>query len=116
MKQNPDTRVPQEKAIRVWTGKMSQAGAAAPTVDKIYQNTLGEIVWTRQEAGLYIGAVTPKEQIDSDNVVVYKLTSIEDISGGYSQLNEIYVDTSVNGVSTDGQLNGTVIEIRVYNK
>lgn len=100
----------------VYTALLTQSGTSAPTAD-VLENTLGDIVWTRQSAGNYIGtlegAFTAGKTVTMitnnwDNNVIY-------ICGENSFPDSIYIETkSIPTVDVDDKLVKTPVEIRVY--
>ena len=95
---------------------ISQTGTAAPTVT-ILENTLGDIVWTRDGLGDYIGTLTGafpsgkvvcfSNQIDMLKMIIIQRKNDDGIS----------INTGTPGTTTiaDNILDNTSIEIRVYN-
>ena len=108
-----------EPAYKVYTALLSQEGTDAP-VATILENTLGEIVWSREIKGIYTGTLLNTFIEDKTHLI---LTNNTYTLGGYPSYNSFDVkDTdSVRIVTTespeniDGNLYNTPIEIRVYN-
>lgn len=107
----PDTRLPKDKRIKIYTALLTQSGTNAPTVT-ILQNTLGTtITWTRSGAGSYVGATA--EDTFTLNKTALLITG--GLSGnyyaGYTSPIQIFVTTT-----GDDKLVGTTLEIRVYTE
>ena len=107
------------RPYKVYTALLSQTGTDAP-VAIVLENTLGEIVWSREIKGIYIGTLLNTFIEDKTHLI---LTNNTYTLGGYPSYNSFDVkDTdSVRIVTTefpeniDGNLYNTPIEIRVYN-
>lgn len=94
---------------------LTQVGTSAPTVNE-FANTIGQITWTRTSQGKYLGTpVTP----------FVKITTFVTIgSVQHDHLTSVYINTDGNVViettktsnhqHTDGILNNSPLEIRVY--
>ncbi len=97
---------------------LNQAGTAAPTVMATLKNNIGAIVWTRDSQGIYLATLA--------SAFTYNKTLV--FTSGYNpSFNTIcapqIVDTNqillampgLDGTPIDDSLNGSQIEIRVYN-
>ena len=108
-----------EPAYKVYTALLSQEGTDAP-VATILENTLGEIVWSREIKGIYTGTLLNTFIEDKTHLI---LTNNTYTFAGYPSYNSFVVkDTdSVRIVTTESPENIDVnlynipIEIRVYN-
>lgn len=103
---------------------LNQSGTTAP-VATILENTLGDIVWSYEEVGYYIGTL---QGAFSDISKVF-LPSVLFYGGAFSlgvpndklaqaevdSDDAISIETTIQGVSVNGYLQNTPIEIRVYN-
>lgn len=109
-----------EPGYKVYSALIIQSGITAPTV-QILKNTLGSIVWTRDDAGEYtatlVGAFTDAK---TEIFISMKEAGIE---GGGTRLtaDTLYVSTSESdGTYADGKFGTSfsnecsTIEIRVY--
>ena len=104
-------------AVKTYKALVSQAGTAAPTVT-ILQNTLGDIVWTRFGAGIYIGTLNgafPTEKtamhIQQDE---WGAKGQRTINSNFNT-NSIYITTTdTTWTAVDNRLNFTSITINVY--
>lgn len=105
------------RPYKVYTALLSQFGTDAP-VAIVLENTIGTIVWTRFNEGEYrgtlIGAFTNCWTIINVNNV--------NNNGDFAyakimrqSINVVVIVTVTDGVVTDGMLESTEIEIRVYN-
>lgn len=109
-------------AYKVYTALISQSGVLDPTL-VILENTLGQTVTAARSApGRYSLNVTGSIllitktwwTITNDNNNGYLFYMNKDNSFGNT--NTVYIDTTIiGGVYTDGILQSTPIEIRVYN-
>ena len=105
---------------KVYTALLTQSGTNAPTAT-VLENTLGDVVWIRDYEGGYSAT--------SNDLFTFNKTFVMLTSTGNSYdsdtnfvvpsddftINNISIGTQVAGVITDGQLELTPIEIRVYN-
>ena len=93
---------------------LTQSGTDAPTAI-VLENTIGDIVWTYSSLGEYLGILTNAFTEDKTFLFAYILpTSVIKIER--NNVNQINVGTTDNlGAKTNGLLNNTSIEIRVYN-
>jgi hypothetical protein len=95
---------------------ISQSGKVDPTIDAILENTLGNIVWTRNNEGEYIGTLS--NAFTTNKVICFagvNNNTLSSIQLSASTVNEIALNTfdSTNTLS-DALLSNTSIEIRVY--
>ena len=97
---------------------LSQSSTSAPTIDYINSNTIGTIVWTRSDQGIYYGTLTgafpvlktvlfyPCDTQGSTDFKFYFIRQSDDI---------IVLTTLYSGVPTDDYLVNQPIELIVYN-
>jgi hypothetical protein len=115
-----NSNVVDSRPYKVYTALLTQTGINDPTAI-ILENTFdGEIVWTFDSNGVYIGTLTDAftsnktwlNITNSDAVYEGVLYSID-----YNNVSQVYITTyDINTTSlTDSLLNNTSIEIRVYN-
>ena len=103
---------------RVYTGLISQTGTNNPTV-VVMENTIGNIVWTRNANGQYQGYL-PGEFLAAKT---FLLTSGDYAINPTNQARQFFrssddyvsILTQINGIIADGLLDNTPIEIRIYN-
>lgn len=101
---------------KIYVALISQSGQVDPTIDVILENTIGNIVWTRNSKGEYVG--TLNGAFTTNKVVCFAglnngvLSSVQLIP---SSVNEINLKT-INYINNfeDQLLISTPIEIRVY--
>lgn len=66
MHTQPDIHIPQPTAVKEYIAIINQTGTNAPTAT-VFKNTIGNIIWTRTNAGNYsaelTGAFTPGKTI-----------------------------------------------------
>lgn len=106
------------RPYRVYTGLISQTGTNNPTV-VIIENTLGNIVWTRNNNGIYQGYLSGQFLAAK----TFLLTSSDYAINPTNQARQFFrssddyvsISTQINGVIADGLLDNTPIEIRIYN-
>jgi hypothetical protein len=106
------------RPYRVYTALITQVDANDPTV-VIMENTIGNIVWTRTNNGIYTGYL-PGEFLAAKTF----LSTSGDFSINpnnqarqFFRNNDDYISilTQINGIVTDGLLLDTPIEVRIYN-
>jgi hypothetical protein len=93
---------------------LTQSGTDAPTAI-VLENTIGDIVWTYYSTGEYLGTLANAFTEDKTFLFAYILpTSVIKIERNNED--QINVGTTDNLLAkTNGLLNNTSIEIRVYN-
>lgn len=107
-------------SYKVYTALISQSGTSAPTV-KVLQNTLGTIVWSYSDVGIYIGTLTGRFTIDKTWLTIQQDSpalegqQLEKIISDSFDGDTITILTYANGVLSNGRLADLGIEIRVYN-
>ena len=100
---------------KVYTALLSQSGRGEAPTAIVLENTIGDVVWTCSRVGDYLGILANAFTEDKTFLFAYILpTSLITIER--KNVNQINVETTTNlEVKTDGLLNQTPIEIRVYN-
>lgn len=106
------------RPYKVYTALLTQTGTNAP-VATVLENTIGNIIWTRQELGVYVGTlngafIQNKTYLQS-KTKVYSSDDSTEYSLSDSDVDKVYVTTTVTGALEDGVMLRTPIEIRVYN-
>lgn len=115
---------PQAPKYKVYTALLTQSGTDAP-VATVLENTLGDIVWSRFDTGIYQGTLigafkdnktytNSKYQSFDDGAIVYTINKLLGDENAVIVTTLTYVAV-VPAESTDGGLINTPIEIRVYN-
>lgn len=105
---------------RSYTALLTQTGTDAP-VATVLENTIGDIVWTRDSDGLYKGSSNGLFTINKTALFINNsVQNLDTQITFYQELqNEIWIETYIAGVATDDLLlsngQGVTIEIRVYN-
>jgi hypothetical protein len=97
-----------------YTALISQAGTAFPTKTILGTNSIGNIVWTREGVGRYIGTLDkafPSKtwkyiESNDDYRTEYRIVRVSD--------DVIRILTYLNTTLTDGLLQEASLEIRVY--
>jgi len=105
------------RGYKVYTALLTQTGTDAP-VATVVENTIGDIVWTRNADGEYTGTLTNAFTIDK-TLCFITVTSgggfdNAQIVQGPGQSDFVLIITYNNGVLTDELLSMTPFEIRVY--
>jgi hypothetical protein len=106
---------------KVYTALLTQTGEDAPTAT-VLENTLGDIVWTRIDEGIYIGTLSNSFIENKTGVIINNTAYASD-----NQITTVDVlTTSTVNIQTSRTTNGVfgledscmynnLIEIRVYN-
>ena len=108
------------RPYKVYTAKMTQVGAAAPTAFIMPDgNTIGTIVWTRNSAGNYTGALANAFPGLKTWCMISGLDgATPSVTGFIRILNDnaitIRTNDAATGTAQDDSLTDTAIEIRVY--
>lgn len=97
---------------KIYKAILTQTGTNPPTVLETV-NTLGNIIWTRDDVGIYKGTLndtfTEKTMVNVYNVGYYGT------GGGINDEDSIFVSTYLpNGDPTDDALFNTGITIEIY--
>ena len=110
---NGDVVVPYKKYVAL----MTQTGTAAPTVI-VLENTIGDIVWTRDSTGIYEGTLTGAFTLDK----TYAMMSVVLVDGivNVFRFSDDVVRVATTNLKNpnanhhDNHLSKNTIEIRVY--
>ncbi|WP_295677290.1 hypothetical protein [uncultured Empedobacter sp.] len=104
------------RPYKVYTALLSQSGTSAP-VATVLENTLGgTVVWGYSSAGEYSGTLTGAFVLNKTAVFITALGANQNIYGiSRNGANAIAVRTRDFVGASDGILDDTTIEIRVYN-
>lgn len=101
---------------RSYTALLNQTGIDAP-VATVLDNTLGNIVWTRDGVGEYTGTLTGAfgdgSKLFMPYVLIYTVTD-RIVVAAYDSPDTVIVGRFDSGLPVDG-LKNRPIEIRVYN-
>lgn len=107
-----------------YSGSISQSGTDDPTIN-IYQNCLCNIVWTRSDVGTYLGTLSTPELIETRLFVIigntydiggadFVTSKIDFVSDDVIMIRTYSADLPSELNLTDGLLDNTNIQIRVY--
>jgi hypothetical protein len=105
------------RPYKVYTALLTQTGTNAPTAT-VLENTIGPIVWSRSNPGLYLGTLTGAFTVSKSWGIS------EDVANGSNSSTRLRITgapdamqvlTALGTTTTDGLLANTPIEIRVYN-
>ena len=120
-------------SYKVYTAIISQSGENAPTVYSEIENTIGNLVWSRNAQGRYFLTLTGAFPDDKKVVVFFGAADYSEVGDPsvlktchptyyYDTANRIAIESylsqpgNVNdGVRDDGLLSKQHIEVRVYN-
>lgn len=104
------------RPYKVYAGLISQTGTDAPTV-VIMENTIGNIVWSRNIAGYYQGYLAGEFLADKTFLIIGLSPFLYNTSFTFNRGNDdaVNIQNQTNDIMTDGILDNTPIEIRVYN-
>ena len=119
------TNEPILRPYKVYTTLLSQVDMDAPTAI-VLENTIGNIVWTRDAAGEYYGTLAGAFG-DGSKVFLQRVLSYNGafssvgvpndklVRGYYISPDTVGVFSSIEGTGADDQIDKVSIEIRVYN-
>ena len=110
---NGDPVVPYKKYVAL----MTQTGSAAPTV-VVLENTIGDIVWTRDSAGIYEGTLTGAFTLDKTSAMM-SVVLVDGIVNVFRFSDDVVRVATTNLKNPnanhhDSHLSKNTIEIRVY--
>lgn len=101
--------------IKIYTALLTQAGTSAPTVTVLH-NTIGNIIWTRNGAGVYLATLTGA--FTQNKTLIFTGDGTSDIEAkiGYIWVsaNVIEINTAFSLALSDDMLNGASLQITVY--
>ena len=100
-----------ESGYKSYVALLSQTGTAAPTAI-VLENSLGDIVWTRNSIGIYYGTLTGAFQSAKTFARVNPSVNFGTTVSCYRLNDNVILLTSV---ASDSQLSLNPVEIRVYN-
>jgi len=104
-------------SYKVYTALLTQSGTDAP-VATVLDNTIGNIVWTRNDIGQYLGTLSmafPQNQTFYQTAIISKSSNGSAVEMMWNDVDSLTVQTQSSNLDTDDFLNYTPIEIRVYN-
>jgi hypothetical protein len=113
---NLETNPADSRPYKVYTALLSQEETDAP-VATVLENTLGEIIWTRDTDGEYSGTLNGAF-LENKTFIIASINTGQGNTIIYSRdsNNLVYVSTSdAADTLIDNLLDQTPIEIRVYN-
>lgn len=108
---------------KVYRALLNQDGTDAPPTTFVLENQLGgDIIWTREQAGVYIGTLTGAFTYNKTSIHLNTGSSVNGFQGAsWNNVNSIrvqsYILTSSEGPTySDGKLSpaGNALEIIVY--
>jgi hypothetical protein len=100
-------------SYQIYTALISQTSNTAPTVI-VLENTIGNIVWTFDSNGEYLGTLPG---VFSAGKTYFSALPSQITQLKFVRINDniINLGTALAGTKTNGLLNNTPIEIRIYN-
>jgi hypothetical protein len=104
------------RPYKVYTALLNQAGTNAP-VATIMENQIGNIIWSYEGTGLYLGS---NALLNTSNSVVFPFSGITIVTSTSQTIimainnGFVEIQTQVNDEGTDNILQNFAIEIRVY--
>lgn len=107
---------PSGQSYKVYTALLTQTGINAP-VATVLENTIGNIVWARNNTGIYQAVLLGAFTSDKTHLLCGTLQISNNSELIFYQLDqdEVILQTSINGFISDDLLSNFSIEIRVYN-
>lgn len=114
-----DSSISSILGYKEYTGLISQAGTAAPTVD-VQVNTLGDVIWTRASAGFYLGTLTGAFPLLKTNVYIQPIRKIDELITKQIAIvsvtnDRILITTGEGGTGEDDILYYISFTIKVFN-
>jgi hypothetical protein len=115
---------PTVPAYKVYTALLTQTAEDIPTnpIVTVLENTIGNIIWTRVNAGQYVGTLSGAFVSAKTALFIQKSVGLakiqitpKDLWIEYTNANTITIYTTGETFLIDGVLNNTTVEIRVYN-
>ena len=106
---------------KVYTALLTQSGTDAP-VPTVLENTLGDIVWTRIDEGVYIGTLSNSFIENKTGVIINntayasdnQITTVDVLTTSTVNIQTSRTTEGVFGLE-DSCMYNNLIEIRVYN-
>jgi hypothetical protein len=105
-----------KRPYKVYTALLNQVGTSAPTAE-ILENTIGNIVWSREGIGRYNANLINGFPINKTHSIGSSTDAsayLLGVSSNNSADNVVFTNSSIDGTLVDG-LYSVSIEIRVYN-
>jgi hypothetical protein len=104
------------RPYKVYTALLTQTDTNPP-VATVLENTIGNIVWSRSNTGIYEATLNDAYTLDKTHCLCGTLRVSSNVGLIFIQFNEnsVRLIVSVNGFISDNLLNNFSIEIRVYN-
>jgi hypothetical protein len=114
-----DGKLFSSRPYKVYTALLTQTGTNAPT-SIVLENTLGDIIWSRESIGNYSGTLSGIFTENKTGVFIQNSAYGSDYNNTLVDLisdNKVYVQVydQLLDANRDDSLNNTLIEIRVYN-
>lgn len=102
--------------IRVYTALINQSGTTAPVATILHNTLNGNIIWTRDSTGIYIGTLTGAFAENTTAILINNQDSTKTLVGGYATANTIYLTQrdAVSPFNLTDVISNATIEIRVY--
>ena len=100
-----------------YVARLTQSGVLSPSVTVIDNELSGAIVWAYASVGNYTGTLASAFTVGKTVIMVHnnRVSAASFMSGFPTSVNAILVNTRDNtGASSDGLLNETFVEVRIY--
>lgn len=111
----PDTTLPKDPRIKVYTALLTQTSTDAPTAIVLLNTTGLSITWTRNTTGIYWGNLSGGVTLANTAVIIQQTFGGNNMTARAANANTIEVTTKLmDNTALDGVLNKTTIEIRIY--
>ena len=116
---NPSS--PGGSSYLIYAARLTQSGTDAPVVAAEYENTIGAIVWSRSNVGIYVATLAGAFVVNKTSINCW--FNFDSVSALYTNCALVaanantvrfftYSDTSFTNADLDGD--GLFVEIRVY--
>jgi len=104
-----------KSAYKIYAATFTQSASNAPVMT-VLENTIGAIVWTRSQTGLYTGRLTGAFTLGKVSVVLTQGNGTSRLSGYSPENGAIQIVSMDPYVSqfADNSINQATIEIKVY--
>lgn len=104
------------RGYKSYVAILTQSETDAP-VAVVLENTIGEIEWTRIDAGVYTAALAGAFLVNKTTVFTASLETSGEVTiiAANPTLDQIDLTSSVGGIYGDNFITNASIEIRVYN-
>lgn len=107
--------IPQEPKYKVYTALLTQTGTNAP-VATVLENTLGgDLVWSREDVGIYTGTLNEAFIENKTGVLLNSVDATGTYESYVESVNNVKIITISAETNEDDYLNNSFFEIKIYN-